>query len=98
MTNSAVEKTFGYSNAELIGQEFSLLLARTDDDEYGCDIKRYLCEEQSHLVKQRCETDARRKDGAFFPIEIWFSSSPHDGSPVFLAMIRDITERKNNEH
>ena len=40
------------------------------------------------------ETAHRRKDGTTFPIEVRISLLPNEGDVLFVAMVRDITERK----
>ena len=44
------------------------------------------------------ETAHRRKDGTTFPIEVRISLLPNDGSPLLIAMVRDITDRKRTEN
>ena len=39
----------------------------------------------------------RRKDGSEFPVEVHVSTFPLQGQPVFMAMVRDITERVKAE-
>ncbi|MCH8157689.1 MAG: PAS domain S-box protein, partial [Nitrospinae bacterium] len=43
------------------------------------------------------ETRHQRKDGTLYPIEVRLQASEMDGSPVFVAIILDITERKEAE-
>jgi len=43
------------------------------------------------------ETRHRRKDGTTFPIEVYASNFEYDGKKYHLALVRDITERKQNE-
>ncbi|MHB8252518.1 MAG: bifunctional diguanylate cyclase/phosphodiesterase [Acidiferrobacter sp.] len=43
------------------------------------------------------ESEHRRKDGSSYPIEARLHLSAHGGNPVFVAIIQDITERKQFE-
>jgi len=43
------------------------------------------------------ESSHRRKDGSFFPVEVRVSLLPDDDDYLFVAMVRDITERKGAE-
>ncbi|MDH5536583.1 MAG: PAS domain S-box protein, partial [Betaproteobacteria bacterium] len=43
------------------------------------------------------ETVHRRKDGSLYPVEVHLQLSLHESPPVFVAVIRDITERKQAE-
>lgn len=42
----------------------------------------------------RFETEHKRKDGSFYPVEVHVQLSLLDESPVFVAVILDITERR----
>ncbi len=43
------------------------------------------------------ESAHRRKDGTVFPMEVRISLLPNDGGYLFVAMVRDITKRKEVE-
>lgn len=43
------------------------------------------------------ETRHRRKDGSFYPVEVYLQSAVLGSVPVFVAMILDVSERKNAE-
>ncbi len=43
------------------------------------------------------ESEHRRRDGSSYPIEARLHLSAHGGNPVFVAIIQDITERKQFE-
>lgn len=45
----------------------------------------------------RLESVHQRKDGSTFPVEITISGIRLNGSPCFLTLVRDITERKQAE-
>ena len=50
-----------------------------------------------HPYGRRIEVDAMRADGSLFPIEIVVVRGERGGAPVFLAYLRDLTERKAAE-
>ena len=49
--------------------------------------------EETHKV----EGQHQRKDGSTFPVEVWVSRTDVLGEPQYLALGRDITERKRRE-
>ncbi len=48
-------------------------------------------------VVQVFETVHRRSDGSLYPVDIHLQYFAHGGDPVFLAVIQDITERRQAE-
>jgi two-component system, cell cycle sensor histidine kinase and response regulator CckA len=49
------------------------------------------------LSAPRGETVARRKSGEAFPVEVSISVLIEDGKPTYMAIVRDISERKRAE-
>src|SRR4029453_6146925 len=49
---------------------------------------------QPHLLGQRVEVQARRRDGQLFPAELHVWASGDADDTTFSAFIRDITDRK----
>ncbi|MFZ6743288.1 PAS domain S-box protein [Undibacterium sp. JH2W] len=43
------------------------------------------------------EVEARRKDGELFPLDLSVSTVRRQGKPLYIALMRDITERKRTE-
>lgn len=43
------------------------------------------------------EVEGCRKDGSTFPMDLAVSLSAHEGQPLFIGLVRDITERKRME-
>jgi PAS domain S-box-containing protein len=91
MVNASAQRNLGYALSEL--REMTPL-----------DIKPKLPREQfERLLKSlgggsrealMFETDHRRKNGSLYPVEVRLHLSAMDSSPVFVAIIQDISERK----
>ncbi|MDH5682612.1 MAG: PAS domain S-box protein, partial [Spirochaetota bacterium] len=84
-----------YSHRELLAQNVKQL-------DVGVDfkaLKKMWSEGLSDPKKYplTLETAHRRKDGSVFPIEVRISLMPYQGENRFLAMVRDISERKEAE-
>ena len=90
--NDEACRALGYSRAELLGMGVQ-------------DIDQAYSVEDSNAVGQRSkeegaftfETRHRRRDGRLFPVEVQASALVYQGMHLGLAMVRDITERKQAE-
>jgi two-component system CheB/CheR fusion protein len=90
--NRATEKMFGYSAAELLGQNIKLLMPKPYCDEHDGYIARYHETGQERILNAPRELVALRKDGSIFPIDLSVTQVDHSG--FFTGIIRDISERK----
>ena len=92
--NHAVEKMFGYSAAELIGRNVSVLMPDPYCQEHDGYIEKYLMTGAGRLINSRGEVVGQRKDSSTFPLEIALSEMHIDDERYFIAVMRDITEAK----
>ncbi|MDQ6656333.1 MAG: CHASE3 domain-containing protein [Verrucomicrobiota bacterium] len=93
--NPAAEKMFGCINNEMIGHKFVKLVPKS----YTADAEPVACG-WDDLARQTGSTTmavGRTRRHATFPIEISLSEMTVDGKKLFVAMIRDVTERKRFE-
>ncbi len=90
--NRATEKMFGYSAAELLGQNIKLLMPKPYCDEHDGYISRYHDTGQERILNTPRELVALRKDGSIFPIDLSVTQVDHTG--FFTGIIRDISDRK----
>jgi len=94
--NTAVEKIFGYSVAELKGQFMSLL--QVDEQHYMEVVKRV----QQSIAQDAAinfEHEMKRRNGEIFPSDHTLSplTSETGASEGIVRVIRDITQRKAHE-
>src|SRR3569832_2934 len=95
--NRAAEKIFGLSQDLIIGENINVLLAQP----YSCDIgtaadahggtSKNIANVAAH------ETVGRHQDGHTFAMEMAISELPRAEGALFIAILRDITERKQAE-
>lgn len=91
--NPAAETIFGYRQDELVGRPIGLLMPQEGKE--GGLIARYLRGEEGGLSNgQRAEISAISKRGAEFPVEISIADMSLGGTRRYVALVRDITERK----
>jgi two-component system, cell cycle sensor histidine kinase and response regulator CckA len=95
--NPAVERLFGYTPEELLGEKVNLLMPSPYQEEHDGYLERYLATGEKRIIGIGREVWARRKDGTVFPIDLAVSEVMIAGERTFMGTIRDITQRKEAE-
>ncbi|MGH7765565.1 MAG: sensor domain-containing protein [Candidatus Dormibacteraceae bacterium] len=90
--NPAVVKLFDYPEQELIGQPTDMLIATTHRSAFDNYLQRTL--KLDIPVSGAHETMGKRKNGSLFPLEFVLSSMQVGSRHMFIATLRDISERK----
>ncbi|HKV87813.1 MAG TPA: PAS domain S-box protein [Candidatus Dormibacteraeota bacterium] len=90
--NPAVVKLFGYSEQELVSQQMDLIIATTHRSAFDNYLQRRL--KLDIPVSGAHETMGKRKNGSLFPLEVVVSSMQVGARHLFIATLRDISERK----
>jgi diguanylate cyclase (GGDEF)-like protein/PAS domain S-box-containing protein len=90
--NPAVTRLFGYAESELIGQQSAILIATTHRTAFDNYVQRRLNVDVP--VSGAHETMGKRKNGSLFPLEFVVSSMQVGSRHLFIATLRDISERK----
>jgi len=97
--NEQVEKLFGYTRDELLGQTVELLLPENLRQQHVADRASYTAAPHTRTrpMARNLNLYGRRKDGSSFPVEISLSHmSAAEGLEV-ISIITDITKRKQAE-
>ncbi|HMN38651.1 MAG TPA: PAS domain S-box protein [Hyphomicrobium sp.] len=96
--NEGAERIFGYSKAEILGQPLSRLIPDRFRPSHTHHISNLqLGQKASRLMGERQEVYGLRKDGTEFPAEASIAMVAGAGKKSFLAVLRDITERKRTQ-
>lgn len=95
--NPASERIFGYSAAEVIGKNVSVLMATPHREQHDGYLESYRRTGQAQVIGIGRETFARRKDGTIFPMDLSVSEVRLSDRRLFTGFVRDITERKHLE-
>ncbi|MEO7197772.1 MAG: EAL domain-containing protein [Solirubrobacterales bacterium] len=97
LVNDETEKLFGYSRRELVGKNVAFLVPERFRARHRHHMKNYLRDAERRPMGVNQELYARRRDGSEFPVEIGLSPLGTEQGLLVSAVIRDITERKNDE-
>lgn len=95
--NAQVERFFGYSPQELIGQPVEILIPERFHQSHTSHRAQYTAQPHTRSMGAGLELYGRRKDGTEFPVDIMLSPLQTDGEPLAVAVVRDITDRKHAE-
>ena len=98
LANTQIEKIFGYSKRELLGQPIGVLLPGSFRGPHPFRREQSFTGPESRTVGAGRELLATRKDGSEFPVEVGLNPiETSDGSHV-LASVIDVSERKAAEN
>ena len=95
--NAQVERMFGYSRAELIGQPVELLMPERFRRQHVTHRGNYVADPHLRPMGAALKLFGRYKDGREFPVEIMLSPVKSGSGKLVIAVIRDITRRERNE-
>ena len=90
--SAAAERMFGYSEAELLGENISTLMPSPDRERHNHHLENYLATGERRIIGIGRITTARRCNGAVFPIDLHVGEAKAGTEKVFTGFIRDLTE------
>lgn len=91
--NPAVQSVFGYSPTELVGKNFAMLLPAKLRANSDTAFQKQVV---STAQRRTLETAGLKKDGSEVLLELSFNDIELGDQRLFVAFIRDITERERN--
>jgi PAS domain S-box-containing protein len=95
--NQGAEKIFGYSSAEVVGNNVKMLQPPEVAREHDQYIQRYLETGEAHIIGHGRQAWGRRKDGSKFPMYLAVSEVRLEDATLFTGIIRDVTELRATE-
>ena len=96
--NPAAERVFGFTRAEVVGKELAdLIIPPRLRERHRQGLAHYLKTGEGPLLGRLIEIAALRRDGAEILVALAINATEIDGSPIFTAYLRDITEQKRAE-
>jgi two-component system sensor kinase FixL len=91
------ERLFGYSEAEILGQDVRLLMPEPDRQQHDGYLSRYLATGEERIIGIGRVVVGQRKDGSTFPMELAVGEISSNEKRQFVGFIRDLTARQENE-
>lgn len=95
--NRAAERIFGYSAAEVIGRDVSMLMPEPDRSRHSLYLSRFLSTGEARIIGAGRETLGQRKDGGTFPMVLAVYELALGDARLFTGFVRDISELKAAE-
>ncbi len=97
LLNEQAEKMFGYSREELLGFNVEMLVPAAMRSGHASHRAAYTSDPQIRPMGTGLELKAQRKDRTLFPVEISLSPNRTEDGLRVIALVRDISERKQSE-
>jgi two-component system sensor kinase FixL len=95
--SATAECMFGYTAAEVCGQNVSILMPSPHRERHDDYIARYLATGERRIIGTGRVVTGQRKDGSFFPIELSVGEIKSEKRRLFTGFIRDLTERQRTQ-
>jgi PAS domain S-box-containing protein len=95
--NRAAERIFGWTAAEVLGRNVSLLMPEPDRSSHDEYLRRYLRTRVPSIIGIGREVRGLRKDGRTFPLDLSVSEVRVGAEHRFTGILRDLTERQRLE-
>lgn len=95
--NLGAEKIFGYKEGEVIGKNLDLLFPKRYIDKHFIGMRSFMQDGEHHVIGGMVELNGVNKSGKEFPLELSLAEWETIKGKFFTGILRDITERKQNE-
>src|SRR5690606_33228297 len=96
-SNEAADRMFGYTDGELLGQNLNVLIPRKYHSNHHHQVDEFMEKSDPRQMGHGRDLYGRRKDGSTFPVEAGLNPFEIYGSKYVMALVTDITVRKNHE-
>jgi two-component system, LuxR family, sensor kinase FixL len=95
--SKAAERLFGYTAADVHGQNVKMLMPSPYRGQHDGYLKRYLTTGERRIIGIGRVVVGLRKDGSTFPMELSVGEVNQNGHQLFTGFIRDLTDRQQTE-
>ena len=91
--NPGAERLFGYTQAEVVGQNVSMLMPAPYREEHDGYIGRYQMTGRAKIIGIGREVRGQRKDGTTFPLHLSVGEMTIGGERMFTGILHDLSDR-----
>src|SRR6185295_17379870 len=92
--NRSAERLFGYSAAEVVGENVKMLMPEPYRSTHDTYLERYGATRIPHIIGVGREVEAQRKDGSTFPAFLSVGQVADTDPPRFVGMVHDVTTQR----
>ncbi len=92
--NPSAETMFGHDAATMVGRNVSVLMPSPHRERHDHYLARYLETGEARIIGTGRPLMGLRADGSSFPMELSVSEVKNQGQPVFVGIIRDVTNQR----
>ena len=96
--SNAAERQFGYTAAEAIGRNVSMLMPEPDRTHHDSYLERYRVTGDRRIIGIGRIVSGKRKDGTTFPMHLSVGETRSGGETFFTGFVRDLTEQQQTQH
>lgn len=97
LSSPAACHIFGYEQADMLGNNVSMLMPEPFRSEHDGYLQRYLTDGGVRILNRKVEVVGKTAQGREFPLEIAVSEINLEETRFFVGLVRDVTERKATE-
>lgn len=95
--NPAAEGIFGFTEQQVLGRNVKMLMPEPYRSGHDGYLNNHLTTGDKKIIGIGREVSGRCKDGSVFPMDLAVSPMQISGKPMFVGLVRNITERKQHE-
>lgn len=95
--NAAAERMFGYSEADVLGQNVNMLMPEPRRGHHDGYISHHLRTGEKKIIGIGRAVDGLRRDGRVFPLHLSVGEFEIDGEMHFTGILHDLTRRTELE-
>ncbi len=95
--NTSAELIFGYTRDELISQDLNILIPQNYHANHAGHFNKFMGTHERRQMGKGRDIYGLRKDGSIFPVEAGLNPFALNGKTYVMALIIDITLRKEQE-